>query len=52
MADDPKTFLTLAAGMVQLREMFDAAIAAGFSEDQAMRIVLETIRSAAQGGGS
>ena len=48
---DPGAFITaLAAGMIELHEMFRAAVGAGFIEEQAMKIVLEAIRGATANG--
>jgi hypothetical protein len=43
-------FTALAAGMVQLHETFKAAVDAGFTEDQAMQIVLAMLGSATSPG--
>lgn len=44
-ADAAKFMTELAAGMVQLHEMYRTAVDAGFTEDQAMQILLQTICS-------
>jgi hypothetical protein len=47
-APDPALFPTaLMASMVQMHEFYQSAISAGFSADQAFRLVLEMVRTAA-----
>lgn len=42
---DPSALLTeLASGMAQLHEVFRSAVDAGFSEQQAMTIIVEMLR--------
>jgi hypothetical protein len=38
--------MEFAAGAVQLRQMFDAYVSAGFSEEQAMRLLIAVMTSA------
>jgi len=46
---DPNAALTeLAAGMTQLHELYQSAVDAGFSEHQAMSMILEMIRPATE----
>lgn len=52
MTDQPKMspdqFMELAAAAVQIRQMFEAYLSAGFTEAQAMQILIATMTAGAR----
>lgn len=44
--DMPEALTVLGAGMAQMHEFYRAALDAGFTERQAMQLLIETIRNA------
>lgn len=46
---NPDQFMELAAGAVQMRQLFDAYVSAGFSELQAMQLLIAMLSGAAGG---